>query len=103
MKTKKIPAIVMLLAGSITCVVTYINGYNLKDMLVALVWALILFFFLGVIVELLFEKFEIAKEEEPESDDGEVVDKTSENSEDNPDENGDSTVSPMESEGVDNQ
>ena len=79
MKTKKIPAIVMLLGGSVACIITYLNGYNLKDMLVALVWALILFFFLGVIVELLFEKFEIESKEKSESDDGEVVEKPSEN------------------------
>jgi len=78
MKTKKIPAIVMLLGGSIACIITYLNGYNLKDMLVTLVWVLILFYFLGVIAELLFEKFEIEKEEEPENNDGEVVDKTQE-------------------------
>lgn len=81
MKTKKIPAIVMLLAGSIACIIMYLNGYDLKDMLVALVWVLILFYMLGVVVELLFEKFEIAKEPEPEGNDGEVVDKTQDNSE----------------------
>lgn len=81
MKTKKIPAIVMLLAGSVACIITYLNEYNLKDMLVALVWVLILFYFLGVIIELLFEKFEIEKKPEPEVNDGEVVDKTQEVSE----------------------
>lgn len=81
MKTKKIPAIVMLLGGSFTCVISYLNGYNLKDMLVALVWSLLAFLVLGIIIEMLFEKFEIEKIEEPESDDGEVVEKTSENQE----------------------
>lgn len=79
MKTKKIPAIVMLLGGSVACIITYLNGYNLKDMLVTLVWVLILFFVFGVVIEFLFEKFEIESKEEPESDDGEVVEKTSEN------------------------
>lgn len=80
MKTKKIPALIMLLGGSVTCVVTYICRYNLEDMLIALIFSLIIFFILGLVIEYLFEKFEIAqeKEEVTEEADGEVVDKTEE-------------------------
>lgn len=83
MKTKKIPAIVMLIGGAATCVITYLNHYNLRDMLIALVWALIAFLVLGIVIELLFEKFEIAKDEDEEvifDGDGEVVEKTEEES-----------------------
>lgn len=81
MKTKKIPALVMLIGGSVACIVAYINHYSLEDMLVALVIALLIFFCLGLLVEFLFEKFEIAKEEEEPEGDGEVVEKTAENAE----------------------
>ena len=83
MKTKKIPALIMLMGGSVTCIVTYIDHYNLEDMLIALIISLILFFILGLLIEFLFEKFEIAKEDEviEEEQDGEVVDKTGEVSE----------------------
>lgn len=77
MVTKKIPAIVMLIGGSVSCIVSYLNHYSLEDMLIALVIALLIFFVLGLVIEYLFEKFEIAKEEE-EEDDGEVVEKTAE-------------------------
>lgn len=80
MKTKRIPAMVMLIGGSVTCIVTYFNRYNLEDMLYALIISLIVFYILGLVVEYLFEKFEIGKEEEEETEalDGEIVDKTEE-------------------------
>ena len=82
MKTKKIPAIIMLIGGSVTCIVTYISRYDLEEMLIALVVSLIIFYILGLLVEFLFEKFEIAKEEdEIAEEDGEVVEKTGETSE----------------------
>ena len=79
MKTKKIPALVMLIGGSVACIVAYLNHYDLEDMLVALIVSLIVFFCLGLLVEFLFEKFEIAKEDAEPLGDGEVVEKTSEN------------------------
>lgn len=82
----------MLVAGSIACIVTYLNHYNLKDMLVALLWVMLIFFAFGVIIELLFEKFEIEKKEEDNDDDGEVVEKTSENQEEEESSEDDSDV-----------
>ena len=76
MKIKKIPAIIMLIAGSVACIITYLNGYDLKDMLITLVWVLILFLIIGIAIQLIFEKFEIGTEPEKVTDDGEVVDKT---------------------------
>lgn len=80
MKTKRIPAMVMLVGGSVTCIVTYLNRYNLEDMLYALIISLIVFYILGLVIEYLFEKYEIGKEEEEETEalDGEIVDKTEE-------------------------
>ena len=43
MNTKKIPMFVMLLAGAVCVIVTYLNHYNLHDMLVALLIVLFVF------------------------------------------------------------
>ena len=77
MNTKKIPALVMLAAGSIAVVVTYINHYSLEDMLVVLILTLIVFLIIGVAVKLVFDSFHIEEPDEDRVDDeGEVVDKT---------------------------
>lgn len=81
MKTKKIPAIIMLIAGSVACIITYLNNYSLKEMLITLIWVMIVFLILGIVVQLLFEKFEIGVQPEVEEEDGEVVEKTGDESE----------------------
>lgn len=74
MKTKHIPAMVMLLGGSVACVVSYINHYNLREMLVALMTALLVFLILGVIIRLIFDSFKMPDEDKV-NDEGEVVEK----------------------------
>ena len=74
MNTKKIPVLIMLLAGAVTCVVTFLNHYNLRDMLVALLIVLIIFLIVGLVIKFLFDKFEISTDDSV-SDEGEVVEK----------------------------
>lgn len=82
MNTKRIPAIVMLLAGAVATIVTYINHYSLEDMLVVLVLTLIVFLIIGVAIKLIFDSFHIEEPDEDRvDDDGEVVEKTAENAE----------------------
>ena len=77
MNTKKIPAFVMLLAGSVAVIVTYINHYSLEDMLVVLILTLIVFLILGIVIKLIFDSFHIEEPDEDRvDDDGEVVEKT---------------------------
>ncbi len=77
MNTKKIPAFVMLLAGAVAVIVTYINHYNLEDMLVVLILTLITFLIIGVAIKLVFDSFHIEEPDEDRVDDeGEVVEKT---------------------------
>lgn len=77
MNTNKIPALVMLLAGAVAVVVTYINHYSLEDMLVVLILTLIVFLILGVVIKLIFDSFHIEEPDEDRVDDeGEVVEKT---------------------------
>ena len=79
MNTKLIPAFVMLLAGSVATIVTYINHYSLEDMLVVLILTLIVFLIIGVAIKLVFDSFHIEEPDEDRVDDeGEVVDKTEE-------------------------
>lgn len=77
MNTNKIPALVMLLAGAVAVIVTYINHYSLEDMLVVLILTLIVFLILGVVIKLVFDSFHIEEPDEDRVDDeGEVVEKT---------------------------
>lgn len=77
MNTNKIPALVMLLAGAVAVIVTYINHYSLEDMLVVLILTLIFFLILGVVIKLIFDSFHIEEPDEDRVDDeGEVVEKT---------------------------
>ena len=79
MDTKRIPAFVMLLAGAVATIVTYINHYSLEDMLVVLILTLIVFLIIGVAIKLVFDSFHIEEPDEDKVDDeGEVVDKTEE-------------------------
>lgn len=79
MNTKKIPAFVMLLAGAVATIVTYINHYSLEDMLVVLVLTLVVFLIIGVAIKLVFDSFHIEEPDEDRvDDDGEVVEKTAE-------------------------
>ena len=84
MNTRKIPAFVMLLAGSVVTIVTFINHYSLEDMLVVLILTLIGFLIIGIAIKLIFDSFHIEEEDKDRvDDDGEVVEKTA-----IPDENG---------------
>ncbi len=77
MNTNKIPALVMLLAGAVAVIVTYINHYSLEDMLAVLILTLIVFLILGVVIKLIFDSFHIEEPDEDRVDDeGEVVEKT---------------------------
>ena len=82
MDTKKIPAIVMLLAGVVACIATYINHYSLEDMLVVLLITLVVFLIIGVAIKLILDSFNITQDDDKVDDEGEVVEKIAETSED---------------------
>ena len=75
MNTKKIPAFVMLLAGSVACIVTFINHYSLKDMLIVLILTLVVFLIIGLVIKAILDSFELPVEEDKVDDEGEVVEK----------------------------
>ncbi len=74
MNTKRIPALVMLLAGAITVLVTYFNHYSLRDMLVALIIVLLIFLFIGAGIKIILDSFHLPQEDAV-SDDGDVIEK----------------------------
>ena len=94
----------MLLAGAVATIVTYINHYDLEDMLVVLILTLIVFLIIGVAIKLVFDSFHIEEPDEDRvDDDGEVVDKTGTVSEAEASENGPSDeadIAGEESEGA---
>lgn len=70
MKTKPIPAIVMLLAGFVTCIMSIYNHLSLKTFTKTLLLVLIIFYLFGIIIKIVLDKnFVVMKEEETLSED----------------------------------
>lgn len=55
MKTKPIPAIVMLTAGFTMCVVSIVNGYSLSFLIRRLFFVLVGFYLLGYIIKIILD------------------------------------------------
>ncbi|HOO28117.1 MAG TPA: hypothetical protein PLU43_06600, partial [Lachnospiraceae bacterium] len=68
------PALIMLLAGAVACIVTYLNHYDLKDMLITLIWVLLIFLVIGFGIKRIFDSFHMP-DENAVDDEGEVVEK----------------------------
>ncbi len=77
MNTKKIPALIMLIAGSIACIMTYLNHYDLKDMLIVLILVLIVFLIIGLIVKAILDSIHLPKSDAVNPE-GEVIEKKDE-------------------------
>lgn len=63
MKTRPIPAIVMLIAGFAVCIIMFVNDYSTSFMLRTLFWVLIGFYILGYIIKIILD-VSIAKQRE---------------------------------------
>ena len=92
MKTKEIPAIVMLIAGGVYCLLGIFCKIPLMDFLVQLLVVLIGFWILGGIIRMVLDHFigeieEEAQEEEEEAEEKDVEEsETSEEEEESEDE-----------------
>lgn len=80
MNTKRVPSIIMLLAGAVTCIVTFLNRYEIKDTLVILIWVLIVFLIIGCVIKKILDSFHMPNEDAV-NDEGEVIKKNSEDGE----------------------
>lgn len=61
-RTRYIPALVMLMAGFLVCVVTIINDYSTRDMMLICAVVMIAFFVIGSIVRYIVERVVLAPE-----------------------------------------
>ncbi|MBQ3560029.1 MAG: hypothetical protein IJA07_10990 [Agathobacter sp.] len=97
MKTKDIPAIVMLLAGGVYCLLGILYQIPLMDFLVQLLIVLLVFWMIGGIIRMLLDKFmgeieDKTKEEEEETEEKDVDGETEESDENSKEETEDSDV-----------
>lgn len=77
MKRKYMPAILMLTAGAVTCIITFVKHYSVIEMLLALLVVLLVFYALGSMMKWLLDTFE-AQNEKAALDEGEVIEKEGE-------------------------
>ncbi|MDE6419633.1 MAG: hypothetical protein K2K87_03785, partial [Lachnospiraceae bacterium] len=55
LKTKQLPALIMLLGGAVAVIVTYIRGFSLREILVIVLVSLLGFYILGLILKRIFD------------------------------------------------
>ena len=55
MKTKQIPAIVMLTAGFAMCIISYVNDYSLSFLIKAMFFVLVGFGMLGYVIKIILD------------------------------------------------
>lgn len=77
MKRKLLPPFIMLVAGLITSIRTYLLHYDTKTALFILLVVLIIFYGLGSILKFILDTFE-RQNEEKALDEGEVIEKAAE-------------------------
>lgn len=82
MKRKMVPIFLMLLAGAITSIITFIKDYELTKMLWTLLVVLIVFYALGVVIQKTLNLFDTQIEEaEKKAKEAEEKEKENENEE----------------------
>jgi len=80
MNRKNIPLLLMLTAGAITCIITYVMKFSVLEKLVSLFMVLLIFFGLGSAMKWALDSFDrqnqAAKEAEEAAESEEVTDNT---------------------------
>ncbi len=74
MNRKQLPLVLMLLAGAITSITVYFRGLGLKTMLIALLAALVSFYFIGSLIKMVLDSF-YKENEKAAEDEGSVIEK----------------------------
>lgn len=74
MNRKNLPLILMLVAGAVTCVITFIQNYSVLRKLVSLLIVLLVFCFLGNLLRWTLDYFD-AENEKKSKEEGEVIEK----------------------------
>lgn len=95
MNRKNLPLVLMLLAGAITCIITFTNEYAMVERLAMLLGVLVLFYLLGSIFVWTLNYFDLQNEKK-RKEEGEVIEKEAEGTEGNRSEQEDGEVSEEE-------
>ncbi len=74
MKRKDLPLLLMLVAGAVTCIITYIQKYTMIAKLFSLFIVLLVFYVLGSVLKWTLDYFE-RQNEEKLKEEGEVIEK----------------------------
>ncbi len=74
MNRKNLPLILMLVAGAIVCIITYIQDFPMTTKLVSLFVVLLLFYILGTVLKWTLDFFD-KQNEEKLAEEGEVIEK----------------------------
>lgn len=74
MDRKSMPLILMLIAGAITCIITFIRRYSVLGKLVSLLIVLLVFYFLGSVIKWTLDYFD-NQNEKKNLEEGEVIEK----------------------------
>ncbi len=77
---KNMPLILMLVAGAVTCIITYIQKYSILEKLVSLFFVLLIFYFMGSLLKWTLDYFD-EQNEKKNAEEGEVIEKKSEEGE----------------------
>lgn len=77
---KNMPLILMLVAGVVTWIITYVQRYSILEKLVSIFFVLLLFYFLGSLLKWTLDYFE-EQNEKKNAEEGEVIEKESEEGE----------------------
>lgn len=77
MNRKNLPMVLMLLAGAITCIITFIRDYAMVERLSILLGVLVLFYLLGSILVWTLNYFDMQNEKK-RKEEGEVIEKEAE-------------------------
>lgn len=76
MNRKNLPLLLMLTAGAVTCIITFIRKYSMLEKLASLLAVLVLFYLLGSILKWTLDYFE-RQNEKKRQEEGEVIEKES--------------------------
>ena len=71
------PLLLMLVAGAVTCIITFIQKYSILEKLVSLFVVLLIFYFLGSLLKWTLDYFD-EQNAKKNAEEGEVIEKTSE-------------------------
>ncbi len=77
MKRNNMPLILMLVAGAVTCIITFIQNYPIWAKLLSLLIVLVVFYFLGSLLKWTIDTFE-RQNEMKNKEEGEVIEKDAE-------------------------